>query len=70
MAGRILILQNKGGVNSMTIRYAKKSDLDAITAVEAACFPAAEGATNAEFAERRKYYGNHFWLMIDKEKLI
>ena len=54
----------------MTLRYAKKSDLDAITAVEAACFPAAEAATNAEFAERIKYYGNHFWLMFDKEQLI
>lgn len=45
-------------------------DLDAIAAVEAECFPASEAATAEEFAERIKYYGNHFWLMFDGEKLV
>ena len=24
----------------------------------------------ADFAERLKYYSNHFWLMFDGEKLV
>lgn len=46
------------------------SDLDAIAAVEADCFPAAEAATKEEFEERIKYYGNHFLLMFDEYELI
>ncbi len=54
----------------MEIRTATFKDLDAVSAVEAACFPAAEAATPAEFEERLRYYGGHFWLMSDGEKLI
>ena len=54
----------------MNIRTATLNDLDAVTAVEAACFPAAEAASEEEFAERLRDYGNHFWLMLDGEKLI
>ncbi len=54
----------------MTIRTAVMEDLDQIAAVEAECFPAAEAATKEEFAERIRYYGNHFWLMFDAEKLV
>ena len=54
----------------MEIRTATFKDLDAVSAVEAACFPAAEAATPAEFEERLRYYGSHFWLMFDGEKLI
>ena len=54
----------------MEIRTATLKDLDAVSAVEAACFPAAEAATPAEFEERLRYYGGHFWLMFDGEKLI
>ena len=36
-----------------------------MTAVEAACFPAAEAATEADFAKRLAVYPNHFWLMED-----
>lgn len=52
------------------IRTATINDLDAIAAVEAECFPAAEAATKEEFAERIKFYGDHFWLMFDADKLI
>ena len=45
-------------------------NFSAIAAVESICFPSAEAATEKEFAERIKYYGNHFWLMFDNEKLI
>ena len=54
----------------MNIRYAGKEDIAAIAAVEAECFPPAEAATEKDFIERVRYYGNHFWLMHDDEKLI
>lgn len=54
---------------AQTIRTAVEQDLDAIAAVEAECFPAAEAATRAEFAERLRYYGNHFWLLWEDETL-
>ena len=54
----------------MLIRTASMNDLDAVTAVESECFPAAEAATRAEFAKRLSHYANHFWLMFDEDKLI
>lgn len=54
----------------MNIRYAVMDDVDAIAAIEAECFPPAEAATKAEFEERVRYYGNHFWLLFDGDKLI
>ena len=54
----------------MTIKYAAKEDISAIAAVEAECFPPAEAASEAEFGERVKYYGNHFWLLYNADKLI
>ena len=54
----------------MKIRTATIGDLDAVTAVEAECFPEAEAATKEEFAERIRYYGDHFWLMFEGDKLI
>ena len=49
----------------MHIRTAALADLPAVTAVEAACFPAAEAATERDFAQRLAVYPNHFWLMED-----
>ena len=54
----------------MNIRTATMEDLDEIASVEAECFPAAEAATKEEFTDRIRYYGNHFWLMFDENKLI
>ena len=54
----------------MNIRNATMNDIEEITRVEAECFPVAEASTKEEFAERIKYYGNHFWLMFDEDKLI
>lgn len=54
----------------MKIRTASMTDLDAIAAVEAECFPAAEAATKEEFAARLEHYARHFWLMFDNDKLI
>ena len=54
----------------MKITYAEEKDITTIAAAEAACFPPAEAATEQEFVERIKYYGNHFWLLYDADKLI
>ena len=54
----------------MIIITASFYDLEQISEVEAQCFPAAEAATKEEFADRLHYYGDHFWLMFDHEKLI
>ena len=54
----------------MKITYAEEKDIAAIATAEAACFPPTEAATEQEFVERIKYYGNHFWLLYDADKLI
>ena len=54
----------------MKIRTATIEDLDAIAAVEAECFPAAEAASKEEFKDRLAYYADHFWLMFDGDKLV
>ena len=50
----------------MHIRVATMADLAAVTAVEAACFPAAEAAAEEDFAKRLEQYPNHFWLLEDE----
>ena len=54
----------------MEIRKATIDDLALVSAVEAECFPPAEAATKDSFKERLIYYGNHFWLLFEKGKLI
>ena len=54
----------------MDIRTATMADLEAVAAVERACFPAAEAATAEQFAERLKYYGEHFWLLFQEGELV
>lgn len=49
----------------MEIRTATIQDLDAITALEAACFPPAEAASKESFRERLNAFGDHFWLLFD-----
>ena len=48
----------------MEIRNATMDDLQAIAAVEAACFPA------AEFAGRLAHYAEHFWLLFEQGELV
>jgi len=50
----------------MRIRTASMADLAAVTAVEAACFPAAEAATERDFEKRLAVYPDHFWLLEDE----
>lgn len=54
----------------MLIRTATIEDLDEITEIEAECFPAVEAADREAFQQRLQYYGNHFWLLYEEQKLI
>ena len=56
--------------NMITIRYAVSTDLDSITAIEAACFPVAEAACSDSFKDRLFYYPDHFWLLLENEKIV
>ena len=62
--------KKKRGRICMEIRKGTLKDLEAIAAVEAACFPAAEAATAEEFAGRLKHYADHFWLLYEGDKLL
>lgn len=54
----------------MEIRKATLNDLDAITALEAACFPEAEAASRDSFEKRLKVFADRFWLMWDGDRLV
>lgn len=54
----------------MTIRTAVLADLPALAAVEAACFPPAEAASEKNLADRLAVYPNHFWLLEEHGVLI
>ena len=51
----------------MHIRTAVMADLAAVTAVEAACFPIAEAATEKDFSDRLAVYPDHFWLLEEDD---
>lgn len=51
----------------MIIKHASIEDIKKIAAVEAACFPQAEAATEENFKGRLEYYPEHFWLLYDEE---
>ena len=57
-------------MDTRMIRTATLADLDAVAAVEAACFPAAEAATKKALEARLQSYNNHFWLLLDEGKLV
>ena len=54
----------------MEIRHARPEDVQALARVEALCFPQAEAASQAVFAERVETYGNHFLLLWDGGELV
>ena len=54
----------------MEIRTATIHDLDAVTALEAACFPPAEAAGKDSFRTRLEAFGDHFWLLFDGDTLV
>ena len=52
------------------IRHATLSDVPALAAIEAACFPAAEAATEQSFYERVRAYPEGFWLLFENGELL
>lgn len=54
----------------MNIRKATMADLEAVTTIEAACFPAAEAATAESFSKRLAIYPDYFWLVEEKGELV
>lgn len=54
----------------MQIRTAAPGDLDALAALEAACFPSAEAADRETLAGRLAAYPQHFWLLFDGARLV
>lgn len=54
----------------MNLRTASMSDLNALAAVEAACFPPAEAATKEEFAQRLRAYPSHFWVFEEAGNIV
>ena len=56
--------------DGMLIRKATLQDVNDVAGVESECFPAAEAATFEEFKKRITYYGEHFLLMYDGERLV
>lgn len=54
----------------MEIRTARPEDLDALTVLEAECFPAAEAASRESIRSRLTAYPDHFWLLLDGKKIV
>lgn len=54
----------------MEIRMATMDDLEAVTYVEAECFPEAEAASREDFAGRLSVFPNHFWLLLEGNEVI
>ena len=54
----------------MKIRAATPADLEAVAAIEAACFPPAEAAGRASLAGRLDVYPGHFWLLEEEDQIV
>ena len=54
----------------MEIRHAYHADLDALTRLEALCFPPAEAAGLDALRSRLAVYPNHFWLLWQSGHLV
>lgn len=56
--------------STLTIRTGTPDDVDALTALEAACFPPAEAAGREQFAARLAAFPAHFWLLECDGELV
>ena len=54
----------------MKIRTASIQDLDAITDVEALCFPPAEAADRGSIKHRLSVFPDRFWLLWENDTLV
>ncbi|MBT1171356.1 N-acetyltransferase [Bifidobacterium sp. SO4] len=58
------------GMNHEVIRHATMDDLDALTAIEAECFPPAEAASAYSLQSRLLVYPDFFWLLTEGDVII
>ncbi len=54
----------------MNLRTAAPADLNRIAEIERECFPAAEAAGREAFAQRLRYYPEHFWVLEDQGRIV
>lgn len=54
----------------MHIRHAVLADLQALAAIEQACFPPEEAADEEALRARLTSYAEHFWLLCDAEDIL
>ena len=57
-------------MENVKIRTADMRDLDVLSEIEKNCFPAAEAASKESLRERLLIYPNHFWLLMDDDKVV
>ena len=57
-------------MSDIIIRAAQRTDIRCIAAIEAACFPAAEAATEHQFSERFAAFGSRFLVAEHSGQLI
>lgn len=63
-------MQNTNIKTHIKIIQASPADLDAVTAVEAVCFPAAEAAGRQSFAHRLAAFPESFFLAVHDGQII
>lgn len=54
----------------LEIRNATEKDLEGLSALEQACFPAEEAASKEVLKDRLASYANHFWLLERDGELV
>lgn len=57
-------------MTDISIRLVTMEDLDAVTAVEAECFPAAEAATRESFKQRIQTFPESFFVAVHDDRII
>lgn len=57
-------------MTDISIRLVTMDDLDAVTAVEAECFPAAEAATRSSFEQRIRTFPESFFVAVHGGRII
>ena len=56
--------------DTILIRHATLQDLEEISAIENACFPASQACSKKQFQERLAVYPEHFWILEKDRKIL
>ena len=63
-------VQKMNSMQEITIRQVRPEDLDAVTEVEAVCFPKAEAADRASFEARIKAFPDSFFVAEEEGRIV